>query len=161
MPYETVWEAGVIRSQAVLTAIGTPWEGQRQVVAVECVVSDDHAGLKNARDYLAKADDDCLQELRWIDDRRDLPEAQGDPSAWISKWQGKYPKLVGWVESTIGETLGFYRLPRAHHKHRKRTNLRQRRNEKITHRLQIACTFPNAEILSAVDSGAVRGPHES
>jgi putative transposase len=38
---------------------------------------------------------------------------------WIDKWQGKYPKLVDWVETNIGETLTFYRLPRAHHKHMK------------------------------------------
>ena len=46
--------------------------------------------LRNALDYLPrKADDDCLQELRWIYDRRDIQEAQQDLSAWIGKWQGK------------------------------------------------------------------------
>lgn len=52
-------------------------------------------------------DDDCLQELRWIGacpragpwpdpwDRRDLAEARADLAAWIGKWQGKYPRLVG------------------------------------------------------------------
>jgi putative transposase len=33
--YEKVRESGVIRSQAVLIAIGINWEGQRQVLAVE------------------------------------------------------------------------------------------------------------------------------
>lgn len=111
---------------------------QRGLHGVEFVVSDDHAGLKraigeilpeaawqpcyvhflrNALDYLPrKADDDCLQELRWIYDRRDLQEAQRDLASWIGKWQGKYAKLVDWVEASIGETLTFYRLPRAHHK---------------------------------------------
>ena len=72
----------------------------RGLRGVEFVVSDDHAGLKkaltevltdaawqrcyvhflrNALDYLPrKADDDCLQELRWLYDRRDLAEAQRD-----------------------------------------------------------------------------------
>jgi transposase-like protein len=190
--YEKVREDGVIRSQAVLIAIGINWEGQRQVLAVELanresatswkdflvalksrglhgvefVVSDDHAGLKraigeilpeaawqrcyvhflrNALDYLPrKADDDCLQELRWIYDRRDLQEAQRDLAAWIGKWQGKYPKLVDWVEGSIGETLTFYRLPRAHHKHLKSTNMLERLNEEIKRRTRVVRIFPNA-----------------
>lgn len=190
--YEKVREGGVIRSQAVLIAIGINWEGQRQVLAVELanresatswknflvalksrglhgvefVVSDDHAGLKraigeilpeaawqrcyvhflrNALDYLPrKADDDCLQELRWIYDRRDLQEAQRDLAAWIGKWQGKYPKLVDWVEGSIGETLTFYRLPRAHHKHLKSTNMLERLNEEIKRRTMVVRIFPNA-----------------
>jgi transposase-like protein len=54
--------------------------------------------------------------LRWIYDRRDIQEAQRDLAAGIGKWQGKYPKLLDRVETNIGETLNFYRLPRAHHK---------------------------------------------
>jgi len=74
--------------------------------------------LRNALDYVPRrVDDDCLQELRWLYDRRDLPEARRDLAAWLAKWSGKYPKLTGWVEENIGETLTFYRLPRQHHKH--------------------------------------------
>ena len=191
--YEKVRESGVIRSQAVLIAIGINWEGQRQVLAVEManresltswkefllrlkerglsgvefVVSDDHAGLKkaisevlteaawqrcyvhflrNALDYLPrKADDDCLQELRWIYDRRDIQEAGRDLSAWILKWQTKYPKLADWVESNIGETLTFYRLPRVHHKHLKSTNMLERLNEEIKRRTRVVRIFPNMD----------------
>jgi transposase-like protein len=112
--YEKVRQDGVIRSQAVLIAIGVNAEGrrcllaieladresshswrqfllqlkQRGLIGVELVISDDHAGLKqaiaevlteaawqrcyvhflrNALDYLPrKADDDCLRELRWL-----------------------------------------------------------------------------------------------
>ena len=50
--------------------------------------------LRNAIDHLPrKRDDDCLQELRWLYDRRQLKEAKGDIKAWIDKWQGRYPKL--------------------------------------------------------------------
>ena len=116
--YERVREAGVIRSRAVLVAIGIDWEGRRKVLAVvladresttswrnfllglkqrgpsgvHLVVTDDHAGLKqavaevlpaapwqrgyvhflrNALDYLPRsADRACLQELRCLYDRR-------------------------------------------------------------------------------------------
>jgi transposase-like protein len=140
---------------------------ERGLSGVEFVVSDDHAGLKkairevlteaawqrfyvhflrNALDYLPrKADDDCLQELRWIYDRRDIQEAQRDLAAWIGKWQGKYPKLVDWVETNIGETLTFYRLPRAHHKHMKSTNILERLNEEIKRRTPVVRIFPNTD----------------
>jgi Transposase, Mutator family len=41
--------------------------------------------LRNALDHLPrKADDDCLQELRWLDDRRSVEEARRDLAAWIA-----------------------------------------------------------------------------
>ena len=140
---------------------------ERGLAGVEFVVADDHAGLKaairevlpeaayqrcyvhflrNALDYVPrKVDDDCLQELRWIYDRRDLAEARADLAAWIGKWQAKYPRLVAWVEENIEETLTFYRLPRQHHKHLKSTNMLERLNEEIKRRTRVVRIFPNAE----------------
>ena len=101
--------------------------------------------LRNALDYLPrKADDDCLKELRWIYDRRNLDEAQRDLAAWLGRWQKKYPKLCDWVEENIGETLTFYRLPRPHHKHLKSTNMLERLNEEIRRRTRVVRIFPNA-----------------
>jgi putative transposase len=190
--YERIREAGVIGNQAVLLAIGIGWDGRRSVLAVELanresrsswrdfllglrerglsgvefVVSDDHAGLRqaivevlpeaawqrcyvhflrNALDYVPrKVDDDCLRELRWLYDRRDLAEARRDLAAWLAKWQATYPKLCGWVEEHIEETLTFYRLPRQHHKHLKSTNLLERLNEEIKRRTHVVRIFPNA-----------------
>lgn len=140
---------------------------ERGLTGVEFVVADDHAGLKaairevlpeaacqrcyvhflrNALDYVPrKVDDDCLQELRWIYDRRNLAEARADLAAWIGKWQAKYAKLVTWVEENIEETLTFYRLPRQHHKHLKSTNMLERLNEEIKRRTHVVRIFPNAE----------------
>lgn len=139
---------------------------ERGLSGVEFVVSDDHAGLeravgevltvaagqrgyvhflRNALDYLPrKADDDGLQELRWLYDRRDHQKAQRDLSAWIGKGSGRYPKLVDWVEQNIGETLTFYRLPRQHHKHLKSTNRLERLDEEIKRRTRVVRIFPNA-----------------
>lgn len=140
---------------------------ERGLAGVEFVVADDHAGLKaairevlpeaayqrcyvhflrNALDYVPrKVDDDCLQELRWIYDRRDLAEARADLAAWTGKWQVKYPRLVNWVEENIEETLSFYRLPHQHHKHLKSTNMLERLNEEIKRRTHVVRIFPNAE----------------
>jgi putative transposase len=190
--YERVRETGVISSQAVLLAIGIDWDGRRSILAVELanresrsswrdfllglrarglssvefVVSDDHAGLRqaivevlpeaawqrcyvhflrNALDYVPRrVDDDCLRELRWLYDRRDLAEARRDLTAWLAKWQSTYPKLCSWVEDHIEETLTFYRLPRQHHKHLKSTNLLERLNEEIKRRTHVVRIFPNA-----------------
>jgi putative transposase len=91
----------------------------RGPAGVEFVVSDDHEGLKRAiREVLPEAawqccyvhfrcyalhyvswkvDDDCLQELRCIYDRRELAEARCDVGQWLAKWQSKYAKICDWV----------------------------------------------------------------
>lgn len=190
--YEKVREEGVVRQQAVLTAIGISWEGRRCILAVELahresrsswkdflvdlkqrglsgvefVVSDDHAGLRqaiaevlpeavwqrcyvhflrNARDYLPRrGDDQCRQELRWIYDRRNPEEARSDLAAWLKKWQPRYPKLCDWVEEHIAETWSYYRLPVAHHKHLKSTNLLERYHQEIKRRTLVVRIFPNS-----------------
>src|SRR6266446_5291051 len=139
----------------------------RGLAGVEFVVSDNHEGLKaairevlpeaawqrcyvhflrNALDYVPReVDDDCLQELRWFYDRRDLAEVRRDIAAWLAKWSAKYSKLTGWVEENIDETLTFYRLPRQHHKHLKSTNMLERLNEEIKRRTHVVRIFPNGE----------------
>lgn len=207
--YERVREGGVIRSRAVLVAIGINWDGRRCVLGVELanresasswreflcglkerglrgvefVVSDDHAGLRqairqilpeavwqrcyvhflrNALDHLPrKADDDCLKELRWIYDRRDLEEARRDLVAWLAKWQSKYPKLCDWVEQNIEETLSFYRLPLAHHKHLKSTNMLERLNEELKRRTHVVRIFPSEESCLRLTRALAMEAHEN
>lgn len=140
---------------------------ERGLRGVEFVVSDNHEGLKqaiaqtlpeavwqrcyvhflrNALDHLPrKADDDCLTELRWLYDRRDLDEARQDLAAWLAKWQGRYSKLCDWVEDNIEETFSFYRLPRQHHKHLKSTNCLERLNQEIKRRTHVVRIFPNTD----------------
>jgi len=207
--YERVREGGVIRSRAVLIAIGINWEGRRCVLGVdlasreslsswrdfllglkqrglrgvEFVVSDHHAGLRqaiqqilpeavwqrcyvhflrNALDHLPKrADDDCMKELRWLYDRRDLEEARRDLAGWLLKWQGKYPKLCNWVEENIEETLSFYRLPLAHHKHLKSTNMLERLNEEIKRRTHVVRIFPHEKSCLRLVRALTMETHEN
>ena len=156
---------------------------QRGLAGVEFVVSDDHAGLKkaiaeivpeaawqrcyvhflrNALDYLPrKADDDCLQELRWLYERRNLAEAQRDLAAWLGRWQKKYPKLTDWVEQHIGSTLTFYRLPRLHHRHLKSTNMLERLNEELRRRTRVVRIFPNAASCLRLTRALCAETHEA
>ena len=97
-------------------------------------------------DYLPrKADDDCLRELRWLYERRNLAEAQRDLAFWLDRRQDKYPKLCDWVEENIGETFSFYSLPVEHHKHLKSTNMLERLNQEIKRRTHVVRIFPNPE----------------
>jgi transposase-like protein len=73
------------------------------------------------------------------------PEVRRDLAAWLAKWGGKYPKLTGWVEENIEETLTYFRLPLAHRKHMKSTNMLGRLNEEIRRRTYVVRIFPNAE----------------
>ncbi len=138
---------------------------KRGLAGVEFVASDDHAGLKaairevlpevvwqrcyvhflrNALDYVPrKVDDDCLRELRWFYDRRELAEVRRDIAAWLAKWQAEYPKLCSWVEENIEETLSYYRLPLPHHKHMKSTNMLERLNQEIKRRTHVVRIFPD------------------
>lgn len=191
--YEKVRIDGVIRSQAVLVALGINWEGRREVLGVELAnresrnswkdfivalkkrglrgvelaITDSHEGLKaaieevlpeaawqrcyvhflrNALDYLPRrGDDDCLTELRWLYGRRSLEEAQRDLSAWIQRWQERYPRLTNWVEENIEQTLTYYRWPQQHHKHLRSTNMLERINQEIKRRTFVIRIFPNEE----------------
>lgn len=118
--------------------------------------------LRNALDHLPrKADDDCLQELRWLYDRRNLAEARADLAQWLAKWQGKYPKLTDWAEETIEETFTFYRLPRRHHKHMKSTNMLERFNEEIRRRTYVVRIFPNASACQRLVRALAVETHEN
>lgn len=189
--YEKVREDGVVRSRAVLVAIGIDWQGRRRVIGVELanresttswkefllglkrrglsgvrlVVSDQHEGLRravaevmteavwqrcyvhflrNALDHLPRKNvDDCLMELRWLYDRRDVNEARADLGAWLARWSGRHPKLCEWVEENIEATWTFYRLPREHHKHMKSTNMLERLNQELKRRTHVIRIFPN------------------
>jgi len=156
---------------------------QRGLSGVEFAVTDDHAGLKkavaeilpqaawqrcyvhflrNALDYLPrKADDDCLQELRWLYDRRNLTEAQRDLANWLTRWQKKYPKLTDWAEENIGSTLTFYRLPRLHHRHMKSTNMIERLNEELRRRTRVVRIFPNVASCLRLTRALCAETHEA
>jgi putative transposase len=138
---------------------------ERGLHGVELVVSDDHEGLRraiqealteaawqrcyvhflrNALDYLPKhGAEDCLMELRWLYERRNAEEARRDLEAWLKRWQARYGKLCEWVERNIADTFTFYRLPEAHHKHLKSTNMLERLNQEIKRRTLLVRIFPN------------------
>ncbi len=125
----------------------------RGLNGVQLIVSDDHPGLKAAIQEVLpsvrmqrccvhflrnglnclprKTDDNCIRELRWMYERRDVNEARRDLTDWLEKWARKYPILCVFVVANIEETWTFYRLPVAHHKRLKSTNLLEQFHRKI------------------------------
>ena len=127
---------------------------RRGLHGVEFVVADDHAGLRSAvREVLTeaafqrcyvhflpnaldplprKADDDCLQELRWLYDRRSIEEARQDLAAWIAKWAPAIPNSSDGSKKpskrrspSTGSRASIISISRAHLKEHKKTHLRQ------------------------------------
>jgi transposase-like protein len=102
-----------------------------------------------------RVDDDCLQELRWFYDRRELVEVRRDIAQWLAKWEAKYPKLCLWVGDNIEETLTYYRLPPPHHKHMKSTNMLERLNQELKRRTPRGADLPKRRELP--QAGACAG----
>jgi putative transposase len=108
---------------------------RRGLNGVEFVVDDDHAGLRmairevlpeavfqrcyvhflrNALDHLPrKADDDCLQELRRHYGQAIRRGGPLRPRRLDHQMGMRFPKLVGWVEEIIEETLIFCQKTRS------------------------------------------------
>ncbi|MFO1418843.1 MAG: transposase [Methylotetracoccus sp.] len=139
---------------------------ERGLAGVEFVVSDDHAGsARHRRSTGGSGWQRCyvhlLRATRWITyPARPTTIAYRNCAGCMTaattrslcagrspdrQVGSRYPKLVDWVETYIGETLTFYRLPRQHHKHMKSTNMLERLNEEIKRRTRVVRIFPNTE----------------
>lgn len=87
--------------------------------------------------------------------RRDVAEVRRDLAAWL----GKYPKLTGWVEENIKETLTYFRLPLAHRKHMK--SRLKRLNDEIMRRTYVVRIFPNGESCLRLIRALIVERHEA
>jgi putative transposase len=112
--------------------------------------------LRNALDYEPrKVDDDCLQELRWIYDRRDLPTGQARGLEG-PRGAAQHCRLAGQV---AGEASQAVQLGRGQHRRDvdllsapaclsqayEATNMRERLNQEIKRRTHVVRIFPHLE----------------
>lgn len=194
--YEKVRHNGTIISCAVLVATGINPEGKRYVLGVscklseaeihwrefleslqqrglhgvQCVVSDDHAGLKaarqmrfagipwqrcqfhlqrNAQALVPKLEQraEIARDLRSIFNANDRVEAQQRLKTIVDKWQKGAPKLSAWLEVNVPESLTVFSLPEAHRKRLRTTNALERVNLELKRRTRVATLFPNEASL--------------
>ena len=194
--YEKVRESGRVRDCAVLTAIGVDAEGHRSVLGVsvslseaevhwreffkslltrglhgvELIVSDAHAGLKEARQacfgsvpwqrcqfhllhnamqYVPKEElkREVVADVQSVLDASDLPAAQDRLQRVVRKYEKTAPKLAAWLEANVPESLTVLGLPSSHRKRLRTTNMLERLNRELKRRTRVATLFPNSASL--------------
>ena len=194
--YEKVREAGSVRDCAVLLAIGVDAEGRRSILGVsvslseaevhwreffksllqrglygvELIVSDAHAGLKEARqacfagvpwqrcqfhlmhNALAhvprqELKSEVMADLRGVFDAADQAAANEQLQRVVRKHEKSAPKLAAWLEENVSESLTVFRLPSAHRQRLRTTNMLERLNRELKRRTRVATLFPNETSL--------------
>ena len=194
--YEKVRHGGSVVDCAVLIAIGLLPDGKRSILGVSVslseaevhwrqfleslqtrglhgvrlIVSDNHAGLKAARQarfagvpwqrcqfhlqqnavqYVPKVSmrSEVAADLRAIFDASDLPSAERLLQQTVQKYQSSAPKLAEWIEANLPEALTVFRLPPSHRKRLRTSNMLERLNQELKRRTRVATLFPNERSL--------------
>jgi len=194
--YEKVRHGGTVVSCAVLIAAGVDAAGhrcllgvsvslseaevhwreflaslqQRGLHGVRMIVSDDHAGLKAAREARfpgvpwqrcqfhlqqnagqfaprAAMRGEIAADVRAIFDAPDRIEADRRLQCAVQKYASSAPKLSTWLEANVPESLSVFALPRLHRRRTRTTNMLERLSKEIKRRTRVATLFPNESSL--------------
>ena len=190
--YEKVRQGGVVRSAAVLIALGVGLDGRRRILGVSVAlseqevhwraflkslverglsgvrlsVSDDHEGLKaarqavfgsvpwqrcqfhlqqNAQAHMPKQEmkGEVAADLRAIFSASDRQAAEGLLRALVARYQSSAPKLSAWLEASVPEALTVFAVPAAHRRLLRTTNTLERVNKEVKRRTRVASLFPS------------------
>src|SRR4051794_3728940 len=202
--YEKMRDAGSVVSCAVLMAFGVDHTGHRTVLGVSIslseaevhwrdffahlqqrglsgvllLVSDDHAGLKAAREarfpgvpwqrcqfhlqqnaghYVPRISmrSEVVADLRAIFDARDRSEADRQLEIAVRKYEKTAPKLAAWLAGNVPDGLTVFAFPPAHRRRLRTSNLLERLNKEIKRRTRVATLFPNEAALLRLVSAAL------
>lgn len=190
--YEKVRIDGAVRDAAVLVAIGILPSGHRSVLGVSVslseaevhwrdfleslnnrgmhglkfIVSDDHSGLRAARQAVLPAvpwqrcqfhlaqnamhytpnhglRPQVAKDIHGIFNAKDAHDAQNQLDQFFEKYKQTAPKLATWAEENIPEGLTVFQLPAKHQNRMRTTNMLERQNREIKRRTKVASLFPN------------------
>jgi transposase-like protein len=202
--YEKVRHDGAIVSCALLTAIGVGPDGKRSILGcsvqlseaethwrkflqslldrgmhgVKLVVSDDHAGLKAARQAVMPGvpwqrcqfhaiqnamahvpkvamRTEVARDLRRIFDADETAEAERRLRDAVARYHKTAPQLAAWLEENVPEALTVLRIPAAHRRRLRTTNGLERLNKEIKRRTRVATLFPNEASLLRLASAVL------
>lgn len=194
--YEKVRHGGSVVSCAVLIAVGITPEGHRSLLGVSVslseaevhwrdfiaslqdrgmhgvllIVSDNHAGLKAAREarfpgvpwqrcqfhlqqnaghYVPRIDMrvQVASDLRVIFNSPDRTEANRHLQIAVKKYEKSAPKLAAWMSENVPEGLTIFAFPEAHRRRLRTSNMLERINKEIKRRTRVATLFPNEPAL--------------
>jgi len=200
--YEKVRHGGAVVSCAVLLAVGITPEGRRTLLGVsvslseaevhwreflaqlqerglhgvKLIVSDDHAGLKAAREarfpgvpwqrcqfhlqqnaahYVPRIAmrAEVAADLRAVFEAPDRTEAERRLELAVRKYEKPAPKLSVWLAANVPEGLTVFLLPPELRRRLRTSNLLERLNKEIKRRTRVATLFPNeASLLRLVSA---------
>ncbi|MCY3013905.1 MAG: IS256 family transposase [Planctomycetota bacterium] len=202
--YEKIRHNGAVRSCALLTAIGIGTDGKRSVLGcsvqlseaephwrkflesllkrgmhgVRLVVSDDHSGLRaarqatlagvpwqrcqfhaiqNAMKHVPKVAmrPEVARDLRRVFDADEPAEAERRLKEVVARYQKTAPQLAAWLEHAIPEALTVLTIPAAHRRRLRTTNSLERLNREIKRRTRVATLFPNEASLLRLASAVL------
>jgi transposase-like protein len=142
----------------------------RGLHGLELIVSDAHEGLKAARqacfsgvpwqrcqfhlmhNALAhvprqEMKREVLDDLRGVFDAADQAGAHEQLQRVVRKYEKSAPKLAGWMEENVPESLTVFRLPASHRQRLRTTNMLERLNRELKRRTRVATLFPNEASL--------------
>lgn len=198
-----------VGTQAVLIAIGVNSEGYREIIAidvksseakqnwkeflvdlkergvsdVEMIISDDHAGLKQARievfttvqwqrcqfhfaqNAQHKANSkpqkaEIGQDVRSIFQQNDKESATKKAEEIVEKWKDKNSGFASWLEENVHECFTVYQAPDRFHSKLRTSNGLERTNREVERRTGIVGIFPNRDSLIRLVTAVLIEIHE-
>jgi putative transposase len=192
--YEKVRVDNVVRDCAILIAVGINAQGVREILGVsvslsehevhwrsflqglqqrgmhgvELIISDAHAGLKearkaifpgvlwqrcqfhlqqNAQAYVPKKSmkAQVAFDIRAIFNAPTVEEAKRLLHVMVKKYQQSAPPLAQWMETHLPEGFSVFHFPINHWRKLRTTNPLERVNREIKRRTQVVSIFPNTQ----------------
>lgn len=200
--YEKIRHGGSVVSCAVLMAFGVSESGQRTVLGVSVslseaevhwrdffaglqarglsgvrlLISDDHAGLKAAREarfagvpwqrcqfhlqqnaghYVPRIEmrREVAGDLRGIFESTDRIDAERRLRQTVDKYAQRAPKLSAWMEANVADSFTVFAFPPTHRRRLRTSNLMERVSKELKRRTRVATLFPNeASLLRLVSA---------
>jgi transposase-like protein len=190
--YERVRQDGQVRDAAILIATGVDPTGHRQVLGVsvalgeqevhwrsflQCletrglrglrlIISDDHAGLKaarqavfggvpwqrcqyhlqqNAQAYVPRKEmqSEVAGDIRMVFNAPDRTTANAYLTRIVQKYAKSASRLADWLEKNIPEGLTVFAFPAAHQRRLRTSNSLERVNRELDRRTTVVSIFPN------------------
>jgi len=201
--YEKVRVDGQIRDAAILLAAGVGPEGKRRILGVsvslseaelhwraflddlisrglcgvQLVISDDHRGLRKARQAVftgipwqrcqfhlqqnasqyvprKKMRKDVATDIRMIFNAPDREQAEVYLKQVVLKYADTAAELVDWLEANIPEGLTVFSFDKQHWRRIRTSNMLERTSQEIKRRTRVVRIFPNPasclRLISAV-----------
>jgi len=142
----------------------------RGLQGLELIVSDAHAGLKEARKACfgsvpwqrcqfhllhnamqrvpkEEMKREVVADLQGVLDAATPEAAREQLERVVRKYEPAAPKLAAWMEANVPESLTVLRLPPSHRQRLRTTNMLERLNRELKRRTRVATLFPNAASL--------------